>query len=278
MQENQAGGCWQIGCVSYLNSKPLIEPIARRDDCHVHFAVPAALLSLLESRQVSAALIPVVDYQTSDCPLMLVPAGGICCDGPTLTVRIYSPVPPPQIRHLYADADSHTSVILSRIILRELYGVQPEVIPLQAAELNAPREDDAALLLIGDKVVNAAPNQWQFAVQLDLGEQWKRLTGLPFVFAMWMMRADAPDAHLARMLADARRRGQAMTQELVSQYAAATQWPLNLAHKYFTQYLKYDITPERRQGLELFYQYAQQLNLLPAKRPIHYFEPPGMDI
>lgn len=276
MHENQANGRWQIGCVSYLNSKPLIEPIVQRSDCRVHFAVPAELLSLLEDGKVHAALTPVVDYQTSERELMLVPAGGICCDGPTLTVRIYSPAPPPHIRFLYADTDSHTSVILSQIILRELYGVQPEIIPLHTAVQHATLADDAALLLIGDKVVNAAPNQWQFPVQLDLGEQWKRLTGLPFVFAMWMMRADSLDPYLAQILAEARRQGRTMTDALVAQYATATRWPVNLAHKYFTQYLKYDITPERRQGLELFYQYAHQLKLIQQNRPIRYFEPPGI--
>jgi chorismate dehydratase len=272
MNQTPADGSWQVGCVSYLNSKPLIEPIVQRRDCRVHFAVPADLLNLLETGQVQAALTPVVDYQTSTSELVLVPAGGICCDGPTLTVRIYSPSPPAQIRRLYADTDSHTSVILSQVVLRELYGVQPEVIALKAAERHRIWADDAALLLIGDKVVNAAPNQWQFPVQLDLGEQWKRLTGLPFVFAMWMMRADALDESLARILADARRQGRAMTDELVSQYAASTHWPPNLARRYFTQYLKYDITPGCRQGLELFYQYAHQLNLLPGNRPIRYFD------
>ena len=271
-----ADGYWQVGCVSYLNSKPLIEPIVRRSDCRVHFAVPAALLTMLEERTVTAALAPVVDYQTSESKLILVPAGGICCDGPTLTVRIYSPVEPTRIRRLFVDPDSHTSVILSQIILRKLHGVAPEVIPMGAGR-EVPRGEDAALLLIGDKVVNAAPNQWQYPIQLDLGEQWKKLTGLPFVFAMWMMRADEVDEKLARVLADARRRGGTMTSELAGQYAAAGGWPVSLAERYFTEYLKYEITADRRRGLELFYQYGRELELLKADRPIRYLDSPIMD-
>lgn len=274
--QGSVNGRWQIGCVSYLNSKPLIEPIVQRNDCRVHFAVPAALLGMLEGRTVTAALAPVVDYQTSRSQLVLVPAGGICCDGPTLTVRIYSPVAPQRIRKLYADTDSHTSVILSQIILRELYGVQPTVVPMPT-DREIPLDEDVALLLIGDKVVNAAPNQWRYPMQLDLGEQWKRLTGLPFVFAMWMMRADEVDARLAEALADARRRGVMMAAELADRYAPPTGWPVGLAEKYFTQYLKYDITENRRRGLELFYQYAGQLDLLKADRPIRYFEPGGIE-
>lgn len=273
--QGSADGCWQIGCVSYLNSKPLIEPMVQRSDCRVHFAVPSALLAMLERRTVAAALAPVVDYQTSESELILVPAGGICCDGPTLTVRIYSAVEAKQIRRLHADTDSHTSVILSQIILRKRYGVEPEVIPMAAGRA-VPHDENDALLLIGDKVVNAAPNQWQYPVQLDLGEQWKQFTGLPFVFAMWMMRADAVDEKLALVLADARRRGLTMTHELAERYAATSGWPVSLAERYFTEYLKYEITADRRRGLALFYQYARELGLLKADREMRYFDLPTM--
>lgn len=277
MSECKSRKIWQIGCVSYLNSKPLIEAILDRPDCQVHLAVPSALLAMIETKALSAALTPVVDYQSSGCELMLVPAGGICCDGPTLTVRIYSRKPAAQIRELHADTDSHTSIILAQIILRELYGVTPAIISMPSGNSSAISGANSAMLLIGDKVVNAAPNQWEFPHQLDLGEEWKRLTGLPFVFAMWMMRADDLDDQLARILAEARRAGRGLTRELVAKYAAATRWPPVLAEKYFTEYLKYEITPEQRKGLELFFQYALQLGLLKALRPIRYFEPPGLD-
>ena len=89
----------------------------------------------------------------------------------------------------FGDTDSHTSVILAQLILRERFNVSPPLLPLSAARTAADLPE--AMLLIGDKVVNAAPDAAAYPHQLDLGEQWKLLTGLPFVFAMWMIRQDA---------------------------------------------------------------------------------------
>ena len=79
------------------------------------------------------------------------------------------------------------------------------LVPLAAREGEHPAAGPETMLLIGDKVVNAAPDATVYPHQLDLGEQWKALTGLLFVFAMWMMRRDAVDLELARLLAEARR-------------------------------------------------------------------------
>lgn len=262
---------FEIGCVSYLNSKPLIEPLVHNSRVNVHFAVPAALLELIETRQVQAALLPIVDYQKSREPLLLVPAGAIGSDGPTYTVRIFSPVPPTEIHTLYADIESHTSVILAQVILRERFNVRPRALPFPAGTATPSVKAGEAYLYIGDKVVNAAPPQEQFPHQLDLGEQWKMLTGLPFVFAMWMMRADGASAELAELLAAAQRTGANLTDALVERYAATTRWPKDLARQYFTHYLKYEVSPASRQGVARFFALAARHDLLPAQRPITYF-------
>ncbi len=268
MPENTGSKRFVVGCVSYLNSKPLIDPLVDRPDVEVHFAVPARLVDLMAARQVDAALMPIVDYQNSPIPVVLSPGGAICCDGPTLTVRIFSKVPPADITHLHADTDSHTSVILAQIILRELYKSAPRII---AANMYDPPSADArTLLLIGDKVVNGAPSDAQYPFQLDLGEQWKLLTGLPFVFAMWMMPADSANLELAVLLAEARRRGGEITDHLVAKYAEEKHWPPELARRYFTEYLHYAVTPECRRGIEKFFELAARHQLLRVHRDIHY--------
>ena len=295
-----------IACVSFLNSKPLIEPLLSDPRVAVEFAVPADLLSLITSNRAAAALLPIVDYQTSPVPLLLVPAGGIGCDGPTLTVRIFSQVPPHRITRLYADTDSHTSVILAQLILRERFSASPEIVPFKAHEgqpstlpttlkpaRSSSRRDQAgpvepappsptetepheAMLLIGDKVVNASPPQHEYLFQLDLGEQWKILTSLPFVFAMWMIRRDYPPARaadLAQLLAQAQRQGATMTDSLLDRYAAQKLWPRDLARQYFTEYLHYAITAAARQGVAKFFELAAHHHLLPAPREVTYLEP-----
>ncbi|NJL30981.1 MAG: hypothetical protein HC898_04780 [Phycisphaerales bacterium] len=78
----------QVGCVSFLNAKPLIDGLVLQPHQHLQLDVPSALLAGLESGQTDIALCPVIDFQRSKVPLVVVPVGGIGCDGPTLTVRL----------------------------------------------------------------------------------------------------------------------------------------------------------------------------------------------
>lgn len=266
---------YSLGCVSFLNSKPLIEPLLERAGVEVHFAVPSALLGWLEAGGMGgaewggrAALLPVVDYQVCAQDLVFLPAGCIACAGPTLTVRIFSPVVPGEIRTLYCDTDSHTSVILAQVILRRRYGVKAEIRPL--AEHDVAGSEKGALLLIGDKVVNAAPERG-FPYQLDLGEEWWELTGLPFVFACWMAPAALAPAQLRglyHILAEGQRAGAGMTERLLDKYAAEKQWPRELARRYFTEYLRYAWTEPMTAGLRKFYELAGAEGLLKVRREI----------
>src|SRR5689334_5034116 len=189
-----------LGSVSYLNAKPLIYDLDHAPDLSLHLEVPSRLLAGLRDQRFDVALLPVIDYQHLD-GLCLVPSGGIGCDGPTLTVRIFSKVTVEQIRTLACDTDSHTSVALARVIFAERFGVQPTFIDLVHGD---DRPIDARLL-IGDKVVCEEPPG--FDHQLDLGHAWKQLTGLPFVFAIWTARKGVDLADLPDRLARAREEG-----------------------------------------------------------------------
>ena len=163
--------------------------------------------------------------------------------------------------------------MLAQVILRKRYGVSPTLIPFDrsaAADLSTHGPD--TLLLIGDKVVNAAPTDAAYPHQLDLGEEWKRLTGLSFVFAMWMMRKDQLSPELAQLLAAAQQRGAQITEQLLDRHAAEHRWPRDLARRYFIEYLRYAVTPRDREGLALFFKMAEEMNLLQLRRELAYLE------
>jgi chorismate dehydratase len=237
----------RIASVSYFNAKPLLEGLADDPTIALSLAVPSALLELLRTQQADVALLPVIDYQRLD-GLRILPAGGIGSDGPTLTVRIFSSVPIERIATLGCDGDSHTSVALARVILAERFGRVPELVPLD-------RGSDAELL-IGDKVVCDEPKDLPH--QIDLGEQWKALTGLPFVFAAWTARGDVELGDLPQRLVRARERGVANADALVEKYAVPRGWPAALAHQYITRNLKYDIGPRELEAIRQFHQLAKK--------------------
>src|SRR5436190_4390312 len=143
---------YRVASVSYLNARPLIFGLESDPAVSLSLDVPSKLVDHLRAGEADVALLPVIDYQRLD-GLVIVPAGGIGSDGPTLTVRLFSKVPVEQIRSLACDPDSHTSVALARIILTRRYDLRPELIDLSRAT-DVP---DQARLLIGDKVVCETP-------------------------------------------------------------------------------------------------------------------------
>ncbi|MEX0777246.1 MAG: menaquinone biosynthesis protein [Phycisphaeraceae bacterium] len=265
----------RIGCVSFLNAKPLIEGLEGGRDPVVKLDVPSRLLADLEADAVDIALCPVIDFQRSTTPLAIVPVGGIGCQGKTLTVRLFSRVPFEAVTQVHADTDSHTSVALMRVLLAEIYGRQAQVIDYDARRGAVPppsTQPPQTVLLIGDKVVTACPPESLYPYQLDLGEAWQAHTGLPFVFAVWMARAEAPLGDLPQLLAQTRLGNAGRMADIVTRHAAAHAWPHDLAMQYLGQWLHYDIGEPQLQAMRLFYEKAHQHGLIPRLRPLRIWK------
>jgi chorismate dehydratase len=264
----------RVGVVSFLNTVPFIDGLEHLRDIQLRQSVPSGLIELLLNNEVDLALCSSIDYQLSPRELLIVPAGLLGCDGATLTVRLYSTTPIHKLARIHCDSDSHTSTILMRILLREVYEIDPAIVEYDARERvaeNRPIEWPEAMLLIGDKVVTDSPPAVRYPHQLDLGAAWANLTGLPFVFAAWMMRADgdAAAARLAGQVLDRQRRGNAMRLEsIVCQHARARGWPGDLALDYLRDHIAFEWTDSRQAGLEKFFAMAHAHALSPRNRPL----------
>jgi chorismate dehydratase len=257
--ERRSTAVHRLGVVSFLNSRPLIAGLATDPRVELHFAVPARLPDLLDRGQVDAALIPMADILRRPGEYSLISDGCIACDGETMTVRVFSQLPPDRITTLWVDADSHTSVLLARVLWQALYGRKLELCPLSAGDGHAP----PAILLIGDKVVD--PQRGSFAYEVDLGGAWRQHTGLPFVFAAWATsvphRADA--AELAALLNAARDRGVAAAAEIAATEGPRHGWPAPLAERYLTRCLQYCLTERALAGARRFAELCAAEQLVP---------------
>jgi chorismate dehydratase len=261
----------RIGCVSYINAKPLIEGLDDRDNPRVRFDVPSRLLQDLETGDVDIALCPVVDYFRSGTPLEIVPVGGIGSAGRTLTVRLFSMIPFEHVTDVYADTDSHTSVQLMRLLLIRLHGVRARVIDYHAREHVAGARlvaDPPTMLLIGDKVVTDAPDPDRYPHQLDLGEAWHQMTGLPFVFAVWMCRRGAVLGDLPRLLDEQRLLNGTRLSAIADRYASRHGWPADLARTYLGRLLRYQVGPPELAAIEQFGGMLHEEGLLPEHRAL----------
>jgi chorismate dehydratase len=260
-----------VGCVSYLNARPLIDQLDDRDDLKVRFDVPSRLLDDLMQGSVDIALCPVIDYLRHPDELEIVPVGGIGSDGPTLTVRLYSRVPIEQVHTIYADTDSHSSVVLVRVIMREMFNVEPKLIDYHAREQvadNRPVTDPQAMLLIGDKVITAAPDESVSCHQLDLGEAWRKLHGLPFVFAVWMCRRGAKLGDLPRVLDEQRVANLKRINDIADRAAPVHHWPQDLAREYLGRIMRYTIGAKEIEAIERFGHSVHELGLINEPGPL----------
>lgn len=268
----------RIAAVSYLNTVPMIEGVQAWREAELVTAVPSRLADMVTDRQVDIGLVSLADYARAGVDaagipvLSLLPCGMIGCDGPTLTVRVFSTVPLEQITTLHADTDSHTSVVLAQVVLAERHGVRPEVRDFHAREKLGSGDDADAwpetMLLIGDKVVTDSPPAVRYPYQIDLGEAWHAMTGLPFVYAVWMCRtdrADDPDVRAAADLIDRqRRRNRMRLDSVITAEAARRGWPGDLARKYIGELLRFEVDDRAREAVGVFLTKAAGLGLLPG--------------
>jgi chorismate dehydratase len=250
-----------LAAVSYLNSKPILYGLGARAGVRLSLDVPSRLVGYMDgTRQpgADAALLPVIDYlRLKDVALL--PVSGIGCDGPTLTVRIFSDRPVGQIETLAVDGDSHTSVVLAQVVMSKMFGRKVGMVKL-TAETVGPR------LLIGDKVITSAPAGMEH--QLDLGEAWKQLTGRPFLFAGWFVKLSADIERVRAVLAEAAEAGLARREEIVQEYGPKMGWPVDVARKYVFEYLRYGVGDAQVAAVREFYRLAAQVGAVEAGREL----------
>ena len=270
----------RIAAVQYLNTVTLIEGLETWNGCTLVKAVPAKIAPMLTERHADIGLASIVDALNPDNDLALIPSGMIGCDGPTLTVRLFSSVPIDQIIRVHADTDSHTSIMLADLLLRELHGITAEFVEFDARERMSIAQDRSispdeawpqTLLIIGDKVVVDSPPAIRYPHQIDLGEAWHTLTNLPFVYACWMCRASDMGTTMideaAAMLERVRLRNDQRLDWLVTREAKTHNWPGDLARTYIGQLLSFNVDDRARQAVELFATKLKQHGILDAKHP-----------
>jgi chorismate dehydratase len=250
----------RIGAVSYLNSKPLIEGLTGfAPSAELVLDVPSRLADGLAAGSLDVALIPSIE-SFFDPDYVTVSDACVATQGPVMSVKLYSRVPPGSVRTLALDEGSRTSAALVQVLLAEKYGVQPQLSPLP---LGSTIEDVAtdAVLLIGDRAMH--PPRETFHTVWDLGEEWLRWTGLPFVFATWIARQGTGLGDVEPALAQARDLGLSRLHEIAAREAGPLGLTEDVAYRYLSRNLHFRLGSVERSGLKLFRELAARLGLAP---------------
>ncbi|MDT7542133.1 MAG: chorismate dehydratase [Acidobacteriota bacterium] len=264
----------RVAASSYLNSAPLIWSYTRGSrKARVELltdTAPARCAEMLARGEVSAALVPVIEYQRMSNVSVV---AGVCV-GARRAVRSVVLVTRLKdlrdVRRVALDESSRTSAALVRIILREFYGRDVET-ATRSPDVRAMLDSADAALVIGDPAMTFAR---EGLIVHDLASLWREHTGLGFVFAMWMAHESAHEAIRTADFAGARDEGLAHLGEIVADYAQQLSLPREELHDYLTGNVCFDLDDEMRAGLELYFALAYKHGLVEAVRPLRLFDAP----
>lgn len=269
----------RIAASTYLNSAPLVYSFAHGSlRGHYDFigdAAPARCAALLSAGQCEIALIPVIEYQRMP-GLRIIPDVAVAAKQRVRSVLLAARCPLEQVRHVTLDTSSRTSQALVKILFAQRYGARPhftERTPNAAAGgANMLTASDAALI-IGDPAMRLAAAADQLGLRIyDLAAEWRQLTGLPFVFAVWAVREDvlARTSGLVRDFIAAKQEGVARLEQIAAAYADELNLPPDDLLDYLRHNVNYDLDEENRAGMQRFFTLAYEQGLIPAARVLQF--------
>ncbi|RYY52299.1 MAG: hypothetical protein EOO09_21820 [Chitinophagaceae bacterium] len=236
----------RVGIVNYLNTKPLIYGLERgpvSEMIELKGAYPAKLAQMLKDGEIDVGLIPVA--ATRLLPEWHI-VGNHCIgtEGEVASVCLFSEVPMKEIRTVYLDYQSRTSVALLKWLMKESWGIFPEIIQAENESYRDLIQGSTAGLVIGDRALE----QRRISTFIyDLGSEWRGITGLPFVFAAWISTKPLPEDFI-RVFDAANEEGISRIDEIV----ASLDYDVYDLQKYYRVDLSYNLDDRKRAGMKRF--------------------------
>ncbi len=241
----------RVGAVSYLNTKPLIYGFQHGmmpDQIKMVEGYPSGIAAMLKDDEIDIGLIPVAiipelreHYIISDyC---------IGSDGAVGSVCLFSEVPLDKIEIILLDYQSRTSVELLKILMKEFWKIEP-LIQSTSSDYRHLIKGTTAGLVIGDR----AFEQRKISPYItDLGEEWKKFTGLPFVFAAWVSNKKLPETFTGSF-------NEAILAGLsdIDKVVAENPYALFDLKKYYTSFISFILDDEKRKGMSFFLEKLSQ--------------------
>jgi chorismate dehydratase len=230
---------FRVGSVGYLNTAPL----GRGIEDELIYATPAELARMLQRDELDAALVSVVEVLFND-RYDILDSVAIASLGEVKSVILAHRRPLEEVKEVYCDTASLTSVQLLRVLLAER-GLKPEFKEL--ASYDAATLPDYAML-IGDPALDFALGPHEHEIW-DLGAAWFELTRLPFVYAVWALRRGVENKELRRQLREARDFGLDTLDSIIQ---SRTEYTLEFRQDYLGWHIHYHLGTDEKRGLQKF--------------------------
>ena len=232
--------------MSYLNTKPLLYGIKRHaviNEIELTEDYPAKIAQMLIDDEVDVGLIPVAaTLKLKEWHIV----GDYCIgsEGPVASVCIFSQVPMEQIERIYLDYQSRTSVNLAKILLREYWKKEVELVDATGEDFREEIKGTTAGVVIGDR---ALQQRLQSKYIYDLAEAWKLHTGLPFVFAAWIANKKLPGEFVTAF-----NEANSVGFQHLDEVIAENPYSFFDLEEYYKQCISYKLDERKKRGMNLF--------------------------
>ncbi len=236
----------RVGIVNYLNTKPLLYGLSQpwlEERIEIIGNYPSRLAKMLHDGEIDIGLIPVAAIP--ELPEYHI-IGDYCIgtEGEIASVALFSEVPMHEISKVYLDYQSRSSVALLKYLMKESWGIDPELIETKDESYRSEIKGTTAGLVIGDR----AFEQRKISTYIyDLGSEWRSITGLPFVFAAWTSTRKMPDD-----LVEWFNKANALGFQHIDEIIAENPFDLYDLKKYYSLHLSYVLDERKRKALDLF--------------------------
>lgn len=258
----------RVSVVHYTNAVPLVWGMLKgvqQGRYQLEFTSPAGCAEAVRQAKADVGIIPSIEYQRLDRAQIL--SGiSIAAKEEVRSVLLLSKVPLEKIQNVAVDNSSRTSAALLRILMRKFYSRWISVTPSAPKPAEMLRRADAALV-IGDP---ALTYDGEVAEIYDLAAEWRKFTGLPFVFALWVGREEAKIGRFRKDFEDSRDYGLAHVADIAAEYAPKLKMPPAAVKAYLTQNVDYSLDEENRKGLRLFYKLAREAGIIPVEKDLNF--------
>lgn len=241
-----------LGIVNYLNNRPVYHFLLADGlptGVDAVWGTPSEINAALIRGDVDMGPISSIEYARHRDLFEVVPGMGISARGEVGSVLLFLNGKPEHVRRIAVDRASATSVVLLRQIMRQKYGIDPLLVPI-TADLDRMLARCDGALIIGDAALGA--KRHSELMTLDLAAEWFNMTGLPFVFALWVARKDA----LSRRGEQVRRLIAMLHHSLDQGLAALDEVALSAEDRRYLGRLRYRLEKDDNRGMDLFFEMA----------------------
>ncbi|MSU19878.1 MAG: hypothetical protein EXS30_00610 [Pedosphaera sp.] len=245
---------FRVGSVPYLNAVPLTRGL----EDQVIFLPPSQLAAKLRAGELDAALVSVTEVLMNDGYDVL-DGVAVASLGEVKSVFLAHRIPFSEMREVFCDTASLTSVTLLRLLLMER-GLQPEFKPLPSYALDTMPD---CVLLIGDPALDFLRGSHTHEIW-DLGAAWFELTHLPFVYAVWALRRGVENERLRRQLREAKEFGLDTLDYIIG---SRTDYDHAFRKDYLGWHIHYHLGADEKSGLAKFMELLRRHRLGPVYEP-----------